>query len=204
MTKSNNLNQQNCEEKVSKSVTINNIQLKNRCLTMDRVTTKTITVMALNSEGKPCKVLYKKELKPEVENIVFDLQEISVEEISNLRQKGVPSFVLKEGEKYFWAKVPKRVSFRSLRDCGLHLCGSSCLHMSSAKEEDGGCQKVRDLPQYKKIERYPFILRAYETFGTRVESFVILCCANYEKCPDKRIGSNVAVTRETLEGGNYW
>ena len=129
---------------------------------------------------------------------IFPLQEITKTELFGKRLSGKPGFVFKADGKYLYAQIPKEFNFvhAELLPGAQHQCschpGKTCSRMSAASDEDGGCHKVRDLsvdttrgitPQKlkpaKRIEKYPFILKGYETFNTDYESFGVLECSNY-------------------------
>lgn len=114
----------------------------------------------------------------------FNLVEISLEQLDTLRKQKVASFVLKKDGKYYYSAIPDSINLVSSNILGVHLCGNECRRMSAAKDEDGGCKKVRDLSK-KHIEMYPWITCGYETFNTKHNCLVVVNCSHYEKCPPR-------------------
>lgn len=117
-----------------------------------------------------------------VEALSFPLANVTPEELANYRKYKVPSFVLKVDGKLYYTQIPYNLSLLSSAIMGKHLCsllGHECKRFSSASDEKGGCAKVRNRARY--IERYPWIMDGYETFGTLHDSFVVVKCLHYEK-----------------------
>ena len=132
-------------------------------------------------------VVGRKPIKTEVDLKQFDLAEVTVRELHNYRKKGIPSFVFKIGEKFYFAVIPDNLSLVSSHLLGEHRCsavGDECKRLSAACDELGGCAKVRDHAHC--IERYPWITVGYETFNTRHDCFVVQECLHYEKCPPRK------------------
>lgn len=135
---------------------------------------------------KPVKQLSRRELNVEVKPIRFELVEVTAEEVSIHRQNGVPGFVLKDNGKLFFTQIPETMTFLSSNLLCPHKCavaGKECRRLSAASDADGGCEKVRNHATY--IERYPWITRGFESFNTKLDSFVVSTCEHYEKCPPR-------------------
>ena len=117
------------------------------------------------------------------------LQSVTADELLEIRKKQIPIFILKlEGERLFYTEIPKRLSFLKSACFGVHVCagrGSTdvCEHLSTASDARGGCAKVRC--GSIMIERFPFIKVGYETYCTNKDVFVVIECANYERCKPK-------------------
>lgn len=137
-------------------------------------------------------VLLEKDLKKQVSRTlknsksvlhkVYEMEEIPVTEIENKRKSNIPGFILKDDGKYFYTEVPPKIGFNLEITTGHHMCSfgnDDCNRLSPDTDERGGCAKVRD--QYKRIEKYHFIISGFETINTRQRSFVVLKCNNYEK-----------------------
>ncbi len=114
------------------------------------------------------------------------LKEITEDELSALRKSIIPSFVLKEYDKFFYAEVPASLNFYTSNLLGFHKCaqvGTMCMHMSPAPDELGGCAKVR--AKSTTIENYPWIRVGYETFNTAHDVFCVCRCQHYIGVRDK-------------------
>jgi|GEM_PF-5667497 hypothetical protein len=130
----------------------------------------------------PFKVVSKKQIDKKVEPLCFPLIEVTPEMLADYRKKGISSFVLKVEGKLFYSAIPNNISFVSSTILGSHKCavaGHECHRLSTASDEEGGCEKVRNCSNY--IERYPWITTGYETFNTKHDSFVVVNCLHYMK-----------------------
>jgi len=175
----------NTEEKTMRITSHQNIGLDGtEFLTMDKVITTWRIVRELDSKGRPFRIISKEIVNTETTKLSFPLKEVTIGELYIARCGKIPGFVLKEGERYFYTKIPAKLNFVSL-SIGEHKCGKECLHLSALSDEEGGCEKVRDI-RNKMIEKYPFIVRGYETFNTKHDSFRVLECKNYQKCSSRR------------------
>lgn len=142
-----------------------------------RVNPKTHNLASLVSRSKVGEV---------IETVSFDLVEITPDELAKRRKSGISSFVLKTNGTLYYTQVPKDINFVGFTLLGSHLCslvGSECRRLSAASDNNGGCEKVRDL--YKCIEKYPWITKGYETFNTELDVFAVIRCSHYEKCPPR-------------------
>lgn len=129
----------------------------------------------------------RKKLGERVETKTFPLREISLEELTELRKTKKPSFVLKEDGRYYYAEISPYMTFIASSFLGEHKCaaaGKVCNLLSAAPDEEGGCEKVRN--RSANIERYPWIIKGYETFGMDGrDTFVVLECQHHEKTPPR-------------------
>lgn len=141
-----------------------------------------------NVKGKTCMSLVSKEPVGEVSKYQdFKLVEVSREELLEIRKSKVAGFVLKLGDKLYYTELTPNISLFSVEICGDHQCccgQKMCKHLSAASDENGGCAKVRGYSY--GIERYDFITKGCETFGTRHDMFVVASCVNYEECPPRK------------------
>lgn len=123
----------------------------------------------------------KLKLDEKVQRLTFPLTEVSARAVDGYRREGVPSFVLKKDDKLYYTEIPEDISIENSKLLGVHRCafaGHECQRLSAAKDEKGGCKKVRD--RVKRIERYPWIKVGYETFNTKYDCFIVIECSHYE------------------------
>ena len=135
---------------------------------------------------------------------VYPLREVDEKELLLLRHSGEPGFVLKLGNHLFYAKIREKMRLLSQEILGSQICsskGNECKRFSAADDCDGGCAKVRDigydsyqregrntaqmLVKSKRIEKYAFVKKGYETFNTVSDAFVVLECNRYEERPPR-------------------
>lgn len=127
------------------------------------------------------RLLSKKLISTETKDLNLKLSEISLDKLSDFRNKKVPSFVLKINGSLYHTVIPNNISFFSSRLLGCHQCSylnNVCSRLSNASDVNGGCEKVRNFSQY--IENYPWILTGYETFNTNYDSLRVVNCLHYE------------------------
>lgn len=179
------------EYKVTKETTsvVRNIVLEGvKTLKAEKFTTTFEVKRELHPKtGQPYKVVSKDQIDEVVEPMTFDLIEVTAKELASYRKNGISSFVLKVDGKLYYTSIPDNISFVSSTILGAHRCavaGHECNRLSAASDELGGCAKVRDRSQC--IERYSWISTGYETFNTKHDSFVVVCCSHYEKCPPRK------------------
>ncbi len=149
--------------------------------------------------NQPFKVVSKKQIDEKVEPLSFPLIEVSPEALADYRKKGVSSFVLKVDGKLYYSAIPDNISFMSSAILGAHQCavaGHECHRLSAASDEEGGCEKVRNRSNY--IERYPWITTGYETFNTKHDSFIVVNCLHYEKCPPRKYRTTAKINEARL------
>lgn len=124
----------------------------------------------------------------------FRFQDVSVQELEELRKSETAGLVLKIDGRLYYAEISKDVNLSSANYFGNHMCSFNnvtCKRLSAATDEEGGCAKVRDFSC--GIERYDWITRGYETFGTTHDVFVVAQCNHFEKCPPRK---SVSVIRK--------
>lgn len=184
--------------KVTKEVTqiTKNIVLEGtHNLRAERFTTTYNVVREIPSKPtQSISIVSKKIIDEKVEPLCFHLVEVTPEMLADYRKKGISSFVLKVDGKLYYSEIPNNISFVSSNILGTHKCalaGHECRRLSAASDEKGGCQKVRNCSN--RIERYPWITAGYETFNTSHDSFVVVKCLHYEKCPPRKTYSSAEV-----------
>lgn len=185
------------------SVTKNFVLDGVKALRAERITSTLEVVRELQPQtNQPFQVVSsKKLLDQKVEPLYFPLIEVTPEMLSDYRNTMIPSFVLKIEGKLFYSEIPDDISFVSSTIIGPHKCamsGRECRRLSAASDEDGGCERIRDL--CCNIENYPWITVGYETFNTKHDSFVVVNCLHYEKCPPQKSRSieEINATRLSL------
>ena len=164
------------------------------------ITTFKVTYALHPETGNPSKIIKKDQVAQDIEPIAtFSLVEVTAKDLAKYREigsqlfeeetaedlaidqkSGNPSFVLKVAGKLYYASITKDLNFVSATKLGSHKC-ANCHRLSAASDADGGCAKVREFST--GIERYPWITKGYETFGTGHDSFVVVCCKHYKKYP---------------------
>lgn len=169
-------------------------------LKADKITTTFEVKYKLGTNtNQQFKVVSRKQLKEVVEHMPFNLVEVTSEELAGYRRSGISSFVLKVDGKLYYSKIPNNISFVSSNILVAHSCataGKECQRLSAASDEQGGCAKVRD--RSKRIEKYPWITTGYETFNTKHDSFVVVNCLHYEKCPPRKKLSIIEINSARL------
>ena len=113
---------------------------------------------------------------------VFELEEAMPETLKLCRENEIPYFVLKKDKKIFYTVLPSKVRILPSGALMGHHC-SSCHHLSAASDANGGCAKVREFSL--GIEKYPWIVKGYETVGTSGDVFIVQRCENYEPDPPR-------------------
>lgn len=185
---------------------IKNIVLEGvNMLRAEKFTTTFEVVRKLNpNTNQPNNIVSKRKLDEKIEALSFHLIEVTPETLADYRRKGISSFVLKNEERLFYSTIPNNMFFVSSTLLGLHKCaavGEECHRLSAASDEEGGCAKVREFS--KCIERYPWITTGYETFNTKHDSFVVINCLHYEKCPPRKHLTTAEINQLRLSLANY-
>ncbi len=105
----------------------------------------------------------------------YTVTEVTPEEITIFRKAKVPSLVIKLDGKLYHARV---TSHSSITSTPCHLCGV-CRHLIASSTEEGGCPKV--VAYSRRIDRFDFIKKGYETSFTAKDSFIVMECTSFEK-----------------------
>lgn len=97
----------------------------------------------------------------------FQLKPITEEELFQVRLKNKPTFILKVNDNIYYANIRKTMRF--FARCGYnHLC-PTCRHCSALDDEEGGCQKVRDLDISTALSERIAILKAKLQYSGQIE-----------------------------------
>lgn len=104
----------------------------------------------------------------------YELKTISKSELEDLRESGKPVFILKKYNKYYYTEVTVKFNLFNNKLCN-HLC-KSCKNCRPSK-----CQKVRDIGDDKKIEKYDYLAIGVETDNMKdyYDSFVVKACIGF-------------------------
>lgn len=137
----------------------------------------------------------------------YKLRKVTKEELFEIRLSYTPGIVFKDGKELYYAALPKEnLTLTGEKSWLKHLCSSDyeCCTRLSADPNPYGCGMIRDrsFSYYKKyrkskqirylckismrIEKYPFITRALETFGMKEDSLKILECKNCSRKSQRR------------------
>lgn len=127
-------------------------------------------------------VFISREKISEAKTNSYDLQltKISAEELKEKRIEKIPSFVLKQNGILYYTEIHHNWNLMASGILGHHMC-SDCHRLSAASDEEGGCEKVRR--RSTGIERYSWIQKGFETFGTKCNALVVTECSNFEPYP---------------------
>lgn len=123
----------------------------------------------------------RKLLSKQSESVELQLEEISKEELYILRRQKKPGFIYKVNNRIYYTQIDEEFNFLAKRTMGAHLCalnGKECQRFSAASDANGGCAKVRN--KSKCMENYSWIKCGYETFGVKMNAFVVLQCDHYQ------------------------
>ncbi len=126
----------------------------------------------------------------------YQLRPITIEQLLELREKGLPAFIYKRGDALYFAIIPDYIRFLNCK----HLC-SSCQRVLHFSDKETGCPKIADrtspfaiqkyLLESKRIEKYDFIRAGFESIFTHVDSFIVTKCDNFVPVPTEGFKSNV-------------
>lgn len=176
----NNLKTTKAKTFVTKKVSLEGINLR-----IEVITFTYNVIVEMSPEGKPLRLVSKKQINEKAEALDFNLKEVTPEEIANFRKNGVPSFILKLDGKLFHTVIPRGINLMPAKFLGSHQCshaGTVCNRLSASP--DTGCEKVRMGSSY--LELYPWITKGYETFNALHDCFVVINCSHYEDCPPRK------------------
>ena len=153
-------------------------------LRMEMVRTTYKVVRKIKTNNQAISLISKTKLSEVSKKLNLPLREVTAEELLEYRRNKVPSFVLKMGNRLYYTEIPSNANFMTAGLFCRHKCADArneCRRLSAAEDEKGGCAKVRNFSKF--IERYPWIVEGFETFGTELDAFVVGKCSHYEKCP---------------------
>lgn len=127
-------------------------------------------------------------LEKNIAKIPNDLQAVSKEELLLIRKEGIPIFILKVGKQQFYTKIHTRFNTSGILG-NVHQCNLNtvtCARVSAAPDENGGCQKVRDIGKSKRIEKYDFILLGYEFANVKNDCLVVGVCKHFTEAKQQK------------------
>lgn len=132
------------------------------------------TIETTYEKGNPLNVVSKKVFSEEIlKTFFYNLSEISKNEVIMRRKNKIPTFLLKIDGKYYYSRIPANLTLIGEKLLGTHMC-ATCKKISPLSDEDGGCEKVRNIARF--IEKYDWISKGYETFGTTHDCFFVAEC----------------------------
>lgn len=142
-----------------------------------------------------------------IRNVEYQLRKVTIEELFKYRVEDNPGIVYKNSEGLYYAELPKNtITLTGERSWLKHLCCSEyeCCNRLSAAPDPEGCKMIRDrsFSNYRKrkstsynvdyfceismrIEKYPYIIEALETFGMKEDSLKILKCTHCSRAGRK-------------------
>ena len=136
--------------------------------------------------GKPVSIVSKEVLSSESKNKRYELKKVSKDELKVLRKTSMPALIIKKCGICYWAELDKsceKLDFMNHFKLGMmHYCasaGKECARLSAASDECGGCAKVRDRGNLKRIEKYSWITDGYQTLNMRNPVFFVSNCEHY-------------------------
>ena len=109
----------------------------------------------------------------------YTVTEVTKEEIVAFRKAKIPSLVIKMDGKLYHARIDSK---EPITATPCHLCGECC-HLIARSAEEGGCPKV--VAHSKRIDRFDFVKKGYETSFTVKDSFIVIECESFQKNPPK-------------------
>lgn len=133
----------------------------------------------LSQESLDARIVTVDDEVSKVEKFSFPLQEVSVTELSAIKERNIPGFVLKKDNHIYYTNITEISNHRIMLDnANTHMC-RSCQCLSAASDEDGGCAKVRAFA--RDIENFDWIAYGFETFNTDSDVFIVLDCLHWKK-----------------------
>lgn len=126
----------------------------------------------------------------------FSLHPITEEQLTALRVKNKPGFILKSAENVYYTDILS--SMRFFAHCGYeHLC-TKCKRCSALSDEKGGCQKVRDFDKDTILHERMSDLREQMRYAGQIEKatsrFLLRSCLPESVKVAKRIEKYPFVT----------
>ena len=92
-------------------------------------------------------IFFRKNHEKIIRHLKFQLVEVTTRMLTEYRKDKVPSFVLKIGERLYFSRILYNLSMENSEILLMHKCysaGHTCKRLSSASDELGGCEKVRN------------------------------------------------------------
>lgn len=118
----------------------------------------------------------------------YMLQPVTYNELVELRLSRQPGLVLKCHEKLFYTKIPAETRFTA-PTMGEHLCGICANVCRQCKKVNAwtvqfycrnGLSFKTGVIRSGRIEKYPFIPFAIETFNCKTDVYLVLQCNNFK------------------------
>ncbi len=120
----------------------------------------------------------------------WTLKSISVEELRDIRNREIPSLVIKKAGMLYYTQLNEKTklkfAFESINGIQ-HMCSADC-NGFNGNSENGLCEKV--MSQYcDGIERYDFITEGYELFHKKKvpSALIVVECSNYSLSETSRM-----------------
>ena len=153
----------------------------------------TFTATLQDQELRVNRIISKDQLEISRSNELYNLQEVSEDQLLDLRLSGEPGFVLKTGTKFYYSPIPGDLNVMSFKNLGEHLCTN--WHHTCKNFCTFGCQKVHDaevswyrfhgynakrsMVLSKRIEKYEFIEVGYEAFNLYENNCLVILKCNH-------------------------
>lgn len=139
-----------------------------------------------SKNGKPISIISRDVLESVNKNKRYELKKVCENELKKLRKTHAPALIIKMNGVCYWGELDsscERLDFMNRFKLGyMHYCataGKECARLSAASDECGGCAKVRDRGNAKRIEKYPWITDGYQTVNIRIPVFFVSRCNHY-------------------------
>ena len=119
----------------------------------------------------------------------YTLREVTPVELFNLRVSKKPGLVLKKDGKLYYTEFSENVHFAN-HNLGPHLCANCsniCKHCEKIDDwtvrfhHKEGASFRAAVYRSGRIEKYPFIPYAVETFNCMTDVYLVLWCDHFEK-----------------------
>lgn len=170
-------------------------ELKDLKLVVSKIVSSYENIFEVTPTGKEKFLSRIKTSEERIPTCSFQLKEISPAKLKEKRDNKVPSFVLKQDGVLYYTEIKRSFNLVGTTLIGEHTC-SRCNRLSALPDEKGGCEKVRKYAT--GIERFPWVTKGYETFGTRTDCFVVVKCEKFEAYPEKPKKSTSEVNKLKL------
>ena len=132
-------------------------------------------------------ISYRENDEKVIKPLKFQLVEVTTRMLTEYRKNKVPTFVLKIGERLYFSKIPFNFNMENSEILSMHKCysvGHTCMRLSSASDELGGCEKVRNYGCC--IEKYPWITFGCETFNTLRDVLIVIECLHFKETETRK------------------
>ena len=110
----------------------------------------------------------------------YALKRISPDMVAILRRSKRAYSLLKDGDNLAIAEIPCDVNL--VNSIGKHQC-NTCKYQFENNPLCSKCKRIRDYSNFgshsEGIEEYDFIRKGFETFGCKVDAYIVMSCDNY-------------------------